>query len=373
MTRQPAKLLTLEPVADSSFRWSPRRISRRVRTATTILQMVVLLLFSTAAYAADHLDAPLVEGNGQLDINDLYAFQSPTNADNTVLIMTVNPFAGVVSDTAFGTAEIEYEFLIDNNADAVADITYGATFFASPGGGQNVIVTKDETSLGFGPTGVELPLVGGGRAHAGVFDDPFFFDLAGFNDGLNFTGDDTLAGANVSAIVLEVPSSTLGGSNIGVWARTLSEHHQVDRKGRPAINTVLIPSARKDEFNQTEPMDDLATFGDDVRAAITSLSDAANADALTPILLPDILTIDTSNAAGFLNGRGLADDVIDAELNLLTSGGLTGDGVDANDLPFPGVFPYLAEAHVVPEPSGAVLCILSLVVVSAMRRRRQAA
>ena len=353
MTKHPAKLSKRETIAKSSF-----------------LTLTFLLMLSSTVYAADHLDAPLVEGNGHLDINDLYAFQSPTNADNTVLIMTVNPFAGVVSDTEFGTAEIEYEFMIDNNADAIADVIYGATFFASPGGGQNFIVTKDEASLGFGPTGIELPLIGGGKAQAGVFDDPFFFDLAGFNDGLNFTGDDTLAGANVSAIVLEVPSDSLGGSNIGIWARTLSEHHQVDRKGRPAINTVLIPTARKDEFNQTEPKDDLALFGDDVRAAITSLSDAANADALTPILLPDLLTIDTSNPAGFLNGRGLADDVIDAELNLLTGGGVMGDGVDANDLPFPGVFPYLAEAHVVPEPSSAVLCITSLLAIGMIRRRR---
>ena len=44
-----------------------------------------------SARAADHLDAPILVGNGQLDINDVYAFQSPSNADNTVLIMTVNP------------------------------------------------------------------------------------------------------------------------------------------------------------------------------------------------------------------------------------------------------------------------------------------
>lgn len=335
-----------------------------------LVLLLVFACFSAVAPAADHLDAPSLVGNGHLDLNDLYVFQSPENPDNTVFILTVNPFAGVVSGTEFGEADTEYEFLVDNNGDAITDVTFGATFFANPLGGQQMIVTRDEASLGFGSTGTVIPLTGGGKAQAGVFDDPFFFDLAGFNDGLNFTGDDTLAGANVSAFILELPSSELGGPNIGVWARTLSEHHQVDRIGRPAINTVLIPSGRKDEFNQTEPVDDLALFGADVHAAIESLSDTANADALTPVLLPDLLTIDVSSSAGFLNGRGLADDVIDAELNLLTVGGVTGDGVDMNDLPFPGAFPYLATAHVVPEPATALPLMVGVLLLLGCTRRR---
>mgnify|MGYP002626390588 CR=1 FL=1 len=84
-----------------------------------------------------------------------------------------------------------------------------------------------------------------------------------------------------------------------------------------------------------------------MRATITALSggDADFAAFLTDILLPDLLTVDTSNPAGFLNGRRLEDDVIDAELDLLTKGALTGDGVDANDVPFLTVFPYLAAPH----------------------------
>ena len=43
--------------------------------------------------------------------------------------------------------------------------------------------------------------------------------------------------------------------------------------------------------------------------------------------MPDILTFDYSSSAGFLNGRRLQDDVIDIELNLVTNGKVTGDGV----------------------------------------------
>ena len=306
---------------------------------------------------------------GDLDINDLYVFQSPANPANTVLIMTVNPFAGVVSGTAFGTAGIEYEFLIDNTGDAVADITYNAKFNDSATG-QDIALSRNGAPIASGAVGDTVAPTGGGSLTAGVYDDPFFFDLAGFNDGLNFTGEDTLAGANVSAIVLEVPSSELGGPNIGVWARTTSGGAQVDRKGRPAVNTVLIPSARKDEFNQAVPSDDPANFGGDVRAAITGLSSADNADALTPILLPDVLTFDTSSSDGFLNGRKLADDVIDAALGLLTEGAVTGDGVDANDVPFRSAFPYLARANVIPEPSSIVLAAIGLALGIQCARRR---
>ena len=332
------------------------------------LLLIQFVLFCSSVNGADHLDAPSLEGNGHLDINDLYVFQSPINPSNTVLIMTVNPFAGVLSDTVFGTHDFEYEFLIDNTGDAMADISYGATFFANPQGGQNLVLTRNDVSLAFGAAGRELTLDGGGKVQAGLFDDPFFFDLAGFNDGLNFTGDDTLAGANVSGIVLEVPSADLGGPNIGVWARTMSQHHQVDRMGRPAINTVLIPSERKDEFNITEPHEDLATFGDDVFAAIMGLSDEANATALTSVLLPDVLTFDTTNASGFLNGRQLADDVIDAELALLTGGAVTGDGVDANDIAFRSAFPYLAPAHI-PEPSHGLLTAFAVLTLFLVRNK----
>jgi len=41
-------------------------------------------------HAADHIDAPAVTGDGTgiaSDITDLYAFQSPSNPDNRVLLL----------------------------------------------------------------------------------------------------------------------------------------------------------------------------------------------------------------------------------------------------------------------------------------------
>ena len=323
------------------------------------LTVVLALLVAGQGYAADHLDAPALDGLGQVDVNDLYAFQSPNEPNSSVLIMTVNPFAGVLSPTDFAT-DADYEFNIDNDGDAVADLTFRTTF-AGSGSNQTLSLTRGADALGSGGVGQSIAVAGGGLVRAGVFDDPFFFDLTGFNDGLNFTGDDTLAGANVSAIVLEVPNSLLGGSNIGVWARTVRGGSQIDRMGRPAINTALLGSDRKDAFNAGSPATDLANFGTEVKAAIAGLSSPGNADVLTPSLLPDILTFDTSNTDGFLNGRQLADDVIDTALTLLTaSDPPIGDGVDVNDVAFRSSFPYLGEAHVVPEPSSGLMALLGI-------------
>jgi hypothetical protein len=266
--------------------------------------------------------------------------------------MTVNPLAGVASPTTFNQAA-GYTFNIDQNGDARADLTFYLRFRDKNDGSQRVYLSSKGQNGGSqlvsGPTGQTLEIPGGGRLMTNLFDDPFFFDLVSFRNGLTFCdGDefDFFAGLNVSAIVLEVPSSWLGPNNIGVWAHTEVGGRQIDRMGRPAVNTVFISSADKDNFNRGKPLYDQVNYRGQVVGVITALSgDPALAEALADVLLPDILTIDTSNPAGFLNGRAPANDVIDAELNLITGGAVTSDCVDANDMPINTSFPYLAAPH----------------------------
>jgi hypothetical protein len=315
-----------------------------------VLAGLVLGAPGDALRAADHGDAPGVRLDGRKDINDLYAFQSPATPSNVVFILTVSPLAGALSPVDFAT-RTRYEFLVDTDGDAIEDGGFRFTFGKPGEGGVQAVKMK---SFGFGKiaakgaTAVDVAIPGGGQFRADRFDDPFFFDFVGFRAGLQFspsTSVDFFRGFNTLAIVLEVPRALFGVDPIGVWAVTKAPR-QVDRSGRPAINTVLIPAALKDAFNRGVPSNDRTAFGDAARTTLMALgNDAPTSAALADFLLPDILTIDTSDAGGFPNGRRLADDVIDIELALVSNGAVTTDEVPANDRPFLGAFPYLAPPH----------------------------
>lgn len=325
------------------------------RASLIIKSLAIAGLLSTAtpvtSFAADHGDAPGVRLANRLDINDVYAFQSPATPANSVIIVTTNPASGILSPTTFDP-DGSYEIVIDQNGDAKPDIVFTAKFKKpTVTGVQKVTLSRTvgnkTTVIARGTTGTEIDVTGGGKFEASVFDDPFFFDLIAFRNSLGFNsagGTNFFRGLNTNAMVLELPSTALNGttSNIGVWARTKRDNVQIDRMGRPAINTVLVKSANKDKFNRGQPINDRATFGDDAKAIIQSLgSTAATADSLVSVLFPDILTFDTSKATGFLNGRRLEDDVIDAELKLLSSNSAASDFV-SNDSTFRSTFPYLA-------------------------------
>ncbi|MCI0552391.1 MAG: DUF4331 domain-containing protein, partial [Anaerolineae bacterium] len=96
---------------------------------------ILMLLFGLVAVpsqAADHLDAPGLTppgGDTRLDITDVYVFQSPSNPNNTVLIMGINPLAGVLNNGTFRNGAA-YDFKIDSNGDAKEDLTYRIRFGA---------------------------------------------------------------------------------------------------------------------------------------------------------------------------------------------------------------------------------------------------
>jgi hypothetical protein len=354
-----------------------RRLIRLAAVASTALALVAPTLVS----AADHLDGTAVSANGAADINDIYAFAG-ADASNTVLVMTVNPAAGVISGTTFDPA-VDYRFLVDTDGDAVEDSTLTVTFEAASGGSQAYSVDRDGTTIATGTTGTPASIDGGGQAWAGLADDPFFFDLEGFRqlkqtlldagtleDAISLICDtdpdvNFFAGFDGSAIVLEMPDAALGGE-IAIWAETLVDGNQVDRMGKPGINTVFITGdPEKDAFNAAEPMDDPADYTDEVVGITSAIQQALGVDAATAdaygatvagILLPDVLPYNTAEAADFsaFNGRGLADDVIDVYYSVLTTvdgtPALTSDCV-ANDSAFGGAFPYLAAANGAGEPA----------------------
>jgi hypothetical protein len=141
---------------------------------------------------------------------------------------------------------------------------------------------------------------------------------------------------------------------------TSGTYTQADQMGRPAINTVFVGAARKNEFNATIPSAMNAAFKSDFVAKLTGFGYTTNIlglskDAFAGVLVNDVLNVKTSGTTSFydgtnvLTGRALADDVIDAELTLIFGGAtgtsnpsLTKDNVNSNDKPFLATFPYLA-------------------------------
>ena len=319
------------------------------------------------ATMADHLDAPGLQSpnmDARIDITDIYAFQKPGDPSKTILITNVNPLAPTLADS-FEHQAI-YDLRIDTNGDAVADVAFRYRFSELANGAQtatvhyatgnvaagknsggSIIINNAPCSFGHTP---QLTTAGPYKFFAGLRSDPFFFDLIGFLHGFQFTGDDFFIDKNVFGIALEVPNSALGANpKIGVWFRVLKEVDdvwtQMDRMGRPAINTVFNHGADKNTFNGIEPTQDRALFETSFVNTLASFGHpASEAKAIAEILLPDILTYDYSSAAGFLNGRKLADDVIDAELALVTNGAVTTDKVGPHT-DYLSDFPYLGNPH----------------------------
>jgi len=135
---------------------------------------------------------------------------------------------------------------------------------------------------------------------------------------------------------------------------------QNDQMARPAINTVFVNSARKNEFNTTTPTTMDAAFNAQFQGVLTGFGYTTNILGLTKtqfagVLVKDVLNVKMNGTTTFydgtnvLTGRALADDVIDTELTLIFGGatggsnpGLTSDHVNTNDKPFLTTFPFLA-------------------------------
>ncbi|MFI5496638.1 DUF4331 domain-containing protein [Actinoplanes sp. NPDC051859] len=270
----------------------------------------------------------------------------------------------------------------------------------------------------------------GAKSFAGQADDAFFADLRVFDllygGNLSEVGQDTLKGYNVNSIALQVPKADLALKGdatrnpvVGIWTTTSragasmksksSKLQQVSRLGMPLVNEVVIPVAKKNEFNASKPENDVkflkyvqkpevpkliqAIYGipapaeprkDLVEVFLTGVCKACgpvqadlnsqllNMDvkakkfapseqlrlnmSVAPAAAPNRLGVVGGDLAGFPNGRRLADDVIDVTLqaaegillpNPPAAVATLGDGVNSNDHAFRAMFPYVALPNMV--------------------------
>jgi len=187
----------------------------------------------------------------------------------------------------------------------------------------------------------------------------------------NFNGCNT-GNVTYQTNVLNLPTSGTFNlsrlTSISDQSCSLLNAGQIDRNGRPAINTALInllPStgtALKDAYNRAEGLANWTQFQPEIQAnlaALDTLDGRANAvlpaAALAGVLVDDRLIVNTSIAAcdeylavelgvaGKCGGRTLARDVIDDTL-----GAVVGPGVSdfvGNDSVFLTDFPFLNEPN----------------------------
>lgn len=227
--------------------------------------------------ASSHREAPLIAGEPQLDNTDVYAFVSPDRPDTVTLVGSWIPLQEPTGGPTFYpfSDNARYEFNIDNDGDAVADITYRWTFRSSYKNEDTFLYNTgpvsslSDATLNFTQTYTLERVGNGGNAErlivdapvapsfvgeasmpnyaalsdeaitregdvvsfAGQTDDPFFLDLRVFDllygADLSEVGNDTVNGYNVNTIALQVPKDELArdgdaGANpiVGIWSTT---------------------------------------------------------------------------------------------------------------------------------------------------------
>ncbi len=254
----------------------------RTRRAGAVLAASAIAVTGTYALlgpglgaASSHREAPLIANDPQADTTDVYAFVSPDAPDTVTMIVNVYPVqdpAGGPNFYPFASEDTaRYNLKIDNNGDALPDVTYRWEFQTIDNRGEVVypddgpedtvadgsflynngpVTSFDDATLLFKQTytltqidggGAETVLAegvpvapsrvgdasmpdyqalrdeavvsldNGGQAFAGQADDPFFLDLRVFDllygADLSEVGDNTLVGKNVNSMAIQVPIS----------------------------------------------------------------------------------------------------------------------------------------------------------------------
>lgn len=263
-------------------------ILQRTGLALSVALTPLLLTASTLvvnqgdAVASSHREAPIISKDAFADNTDTYTFISPMNPDNIVLMGSWIPFESPEGGPNYFEWDdnVAYEIHVDNNGDAVPDVTYTLrsettvvnplTFLYNIGpilndgtnwnrqqrititetsadGTKELLSKRLQSPVNIGSkstpdydklskNGYSVITEGDDeiRIFAGQTDDPFWVDLQvfdlltirgqgapiGYSEGNN-TPVDSLSGFNVHSFVVEVPIARLTQGDepvLGVWA-----------------------------------------------------------------------------------------------------------------------------------------------------------
>jgi len=313
-----------------------------------------------------HLDGLTAKSDTRLNISDVYLFRGDSG---TVLVMNTNPLSGVGGFHP----EATYDFKIDITGNAREDLTLRTTFTPVDKQGQQKATLSlltgcgahDRTAvamvLAHTTTGKACTGVSGLRFWAGPAGDPFYIaapvmsaartavtqgtrlDLGDFNPE---HATNPFQGTNVQAIVLEVPDHILVNAlTIGFWGAISiptdagDDWRQVNRSAIPLVGT-LFGFNEADDYNATRPVDDKATWGDQIQNMITNVVEAndydgdpqAYAEQVRNTISPEILRYTIGTDAKFTdgrhNGRNLTENAPEEMFRLVLGKSVT-TGLDA--------------------------------------------
>jgi hypothetical protein len=320
---------------------------------------------------SDHTDSPTADANPRADIGDLFAFAGERGL---VLVMTVNPLTDPqATDGLRLDPDAVYEFKIDTNGDAIADLCYKVVCAGNEAvqqltllrstGADAVKSNRSGEVLAFGWTSTGAAVAtcegpAGERLYVGPRQDPFFFNFVGvdsplantFRDALSGDGlrnegssDNTFRPTNVTAIVLEVP---MPDKKVDVWAVTSVEGHRIDRCGKPSVSAIFLPTTTPvvpfkglhDSFNLADPIEDRERF---LTVFQRTLRFYGSAESLALEFLPDVLPVDPAQPTVYPNGRGLTEDPVSYQIKKINPESNPPTGSDVNPIEFLDRFPYL--------------------------------
>ncbi len=199
----------------------PIRITRR-RGAAAAFGAVALS--ALALIAADHADAPSLASLRPSDLNDVYAWHTAS----TVVMAVTFGGPGMPADDNTYSRDVLYTLNIDTNNDNTANFRIRFQFGQNTAGAWGVRFhdVPGAAATFTGPINTVHDLGSSIKAFAGLRDDPFFFDLQGFNESvamstLRFVNTrDFFAGRNTKCAVFEIPRATFASSTLGFWATT---------------------------------------------------------------------------------------------------------------------------------------------------------
>ena len=227
---------------------------------------------------SDHKDSQFVDSRPMIDIGDFFLW--PGESGGPVFMISLNPLTDPdprITREIHLDAKAVYEFKIDLNGDAVADLSYKITVEGDvptqrvilrkaqgPDAVSNkpvgdVIAHGESTAYGAGDANV-IYGTSGEKLFVGPRQDPFFFDFRGLispvSDDLRFalsadglptdgSAQDTFGPTNVTIIALEVPD--LKGREIGRLERYVARgRRQGVRPCGPGIHHRNFPAQYAD-------------------------------------------------------------------------------------------------------------------------------